>query len=187
MDLIVESSRCSPPTHFMIPLSDKRGTYNTYTVINPELFLAAHSYTCLLHSISIWLLSHWPNELIVSKTECFSCSPAKPACLPMSPMGKQPPPCQLWSPNASVILTSFTATTFNESVKKIKTRRNGSKKKKNESVNCQVYRCSYFQLHPPSSTAVLSRHLSPPTPKGPLQMSRPLSQPCVVFSRQMPE
>lgn len=150
MDLIVESSRCSPPTHFMIPLSDKRGTYNTYTVINPELFLAAHSYTCLLHSISIWLLSHWPNELIVSKTECFSCSPAKPACLPMSPMGKQPPPCQLWSPNASVILTSFTATTFNESVKKIKTRRNGSKKKKmNQSTVRSTVAVISSSTHPP--------------------------------------
>ena len=76
MDLTVESSRCStPPPQLRDYLHLKRGTHNIDTVITPDLFLAAHSYTHLLHSISIWQLSHWPRGLTVSKTECLSCIP----------------------------------------------------------------------------------------------------------------
>lgn len=83
-----------------------------YVVINPDLFLAANSYTYLLHGISIWQLSHWHFELIVSKTECLSCI-LQPNLLPFPQprLGK----ATTTSPNASVILTSFSATPFNES------------------------------------------------------------------------
>lgn len=83
--------------------SDKRGAYNTYLVINSDLFLAANSYIYPLHGISIWL-SHWHFESYVSKTEYLSCIPQQ-NLLPF-PCPHLKKTTTTATPNASVMQTS---------------------------------------------------------------------------------